>query len=304
MASLGLNLDEQKAVERFQQAVVAPSRDKLVILDFWAEWCGPCKALAPMLEKVAAEYADKGVLLAKLNVDEERFIAAQFQVQSIPTVYAIFQGQPIADLTNARTETQLKQVLDQLLAQLPIQGGAGGEPQEDIVGLVAMGEQVLAEGDGERAASIFRQIAEIAPEDAGAQSGLVRALIAAGRSDEAREAFDALPEELRKDPVIAQAGSLLELSASGVDEGELADLRKAAAERPADEQAQFDLAQAAFAAGARDEAADTLLRLIETSPEWNEGAAKAKLLQIFEAVGLEDPWVAAQRRRLSLLLFG
>ena len=127
---------------------------------------------------------------------------------------------------------------------------------------------------------------------------------AAGRSDEAREAFDALPEELRKDPVIAQAGSLLELSASGVDEGELADLRKAAAERPADEQAQFDFAQAAFAAGARDEAADTLLRLIETTPEWNEGAAKAKLLQIFEAVGLEDPWVAAQRRRLSLLLFG
>jgi putative thioredoxin len=132
----------------------------------------------------------------------------------------------------------------------------------------------------------------------------VRALIAAGRSDEAREAFDALSEELRKDPVIAQAGSLLELSASGVDEGELADLRKAAAERPADEQAQFDLAQAAFAAGARDEAADTLLRLIETTPEWNEGAAKAKLLQIFEAIGLEDPWVAAQRRRLSLLLFG
>lgn len=304
MASLGLNLDEQKAVERFQKDVVAPSRDKLVILDFWAEWCGPCKALAPLLEKVAAEYADKGVILAKLNVDEERFIAAQFQVQSIPTVYAIFQGQPIADLTNARSESQLKQVLDQLLAQLPIQGGAAGEPQGDVAGLVAMGEQVLAEGDGERAASIFAQIAEMAPDRADVQSGLVRALIAAGRTDEARATFDALSEELRKDPLVAQAGSQLELAGSGVDEGELADLRKAAAERPTDHQAQFDFAQAAFAAGARDEAADALLKLVETAPEWDDGAARAKLLQIFEAVGLEDPWVAAQRRRLSLLLFG
>jgi putative thioredoxin len=303
LASLGLNLDEQKAVERFQQAIVAPSRDKLVILDFWAEWCGPCKALGPTLEKVAAEYANKGVVLAKLNVDEEPFIAAQFQVRSIPTVYAIFQGQPVADLTNARTESQLKQVLDQLLAQLPIDGAAG-EPQEDIAGLVAMGEQVLAEGDGERAASIFAQIAEIAPDDAGVQSGLVRALLAAGRPDEARAVFDALPDELRKDPLVAQAGSLLDLAGSGVDEGELADLRKAAAERPSDHQAQFDFAAAAFAAGERDEAADTLLKLVETAPEWNDGAAKAKLLQIFEAVGLEDPWVAAQRRRLSLLLFG
>jgi putative thioredoxin len=303
LASLGLNLDEQKAVERFQQAVVAPSRDKLVILDFWAEWCGPCKALAPLLEKVAAEYADKGVVLAKLNVDEERFIAAQFQVRSIPTVYAIFQGQPIADLTNARSESQLKQVLDELLAQLPIQGGAGGG-EEDISGLVAMGEQVLADGDGERAAAIFQQIAEMAPDDAGVQSGLVRALLAAGRTEEARTAFDALPDELKTDPVLSQAGQQIELAGSGVDEGELAGLRQAAAERPTDAQAQFDFAQAAFAAGDRDAAADTLLKLVETAPEWNEGAAKAKLLQIFEAVGLEDPWVAAQRRRLSLLLFG
>lgn len=301
MASMGLNLDEQKAVDRFRKEVVEPSRDSLVILDFWAEWCGPCKALAPVLEKVAAEYADRGVKLAKLNVDEDQFIAAQFQVRSIPTVYAMFDGRPVADLTAARTETQLKEMLDQLLEQLPV-GAAGAEAE--IAPLVAMGEEVLAEGDGERAAAIFAQIAEMAPEEPGVQSGLIRALIAAGRTDEAQAALDALPEALRDDPLVAQAGSALALAASGVDDGELQGLRATAAERPADMDAQLAFAQAAFAAGQRDEAAETLLGMIRAEPEWNDGAARAKLLQMFEAVGLEDPWVSAQRRKLSLLLFG
>src|SRR5688500_10810275 len=116
VASMGLNLEEQKAVDRFRKDVVEPSMTKLVVLDFWAEWCGPCKALTPVLEKVCAEYADKGVMLAKVNVDEEQFIAAQFQVRSIPTVYAMFQGQPVADLTSARSESELKALLDQLLS--------------------------------------------------------------------------------------------------------------------------------------------------------------------------------------------
>ena len=303
---MGLNIEEQKAVEKFKTEVVDPSMTKLVIVDFWAEWCGPCKALTPVLEKIAAEYADKGVVLAKINVDEDKFIAAQFQVQSIPTVYALFQGQPVADLTNARSESQLRQVLDEMLAKLPIKSGEEGEePQQDIEPLIAMGEEVLAAGDGERAAGIFLQVAQMAPENPAVHSGLIRALIAAGHAEEARAALEELPDEIKADPAIAQARSMLELASEAPqDDEELAKLRAAAEAAPEDMDAQLDFATAAFAAGARDDAATTLLTMIESDPAWNDCAAKAKLLQIFEAVGLEDPWVSATRRKLSLLLFG
>jgi putative thioredoxin len=300
---MGLNLDEQKAVERFRQAVAEPSMTQLVILDFWAEWCGPCKALTPVLEKVAAEYADKGVLLAKVNVDEEQFIASQFQVRSIPTVYAIFQGQPVADLTNARSESQLKTMLDQLLAKLPVQP-AGAEPEVDLVPLIAMGEEALAAGDGERAASIFMQILEVAPDNGEVIAGLVRSFIAAGRFEEAAQVLDSLGEPLTADPHVERARKALALVQDKPDDSELSALRAAAAERPADFDAQFAFAAAAFAAGERDTAAETLLRMVAADREWNEGAARTKLLEIFEAVGLEDPWVSATRRKLSTVLFG
>ena len=305
MASMGLNIDEQKAVDRFKKDIVEPSMTKLVVLDFWAEWCGPCKALTPLLEKVAAEYADKGVILAKVNVDEEQFIASQFQVKSIPTVYAMFQGQPVADLTPARTETQLKQMLDQLLEKLPVEAGAPGEaPQQDVTQFIAMAEQVLAEGDAERAAGVFGQVTEMAPDNAAAHAGLIRSLTALGETQEAQGVLDALDTALKDDPLVQAAMSALELAGTSVDEGELQALRATAAERPADMAAQFAFAEAAYAARSRDEAADTLLAMIEADRDWNEGSAKAKLLQIFAAIGLEDPWVVVTRRRLSTLLFG
>ena len=309
---MGLSIDEQKAVDRFRKAVVEPSQTQLVILDFWAEWCGPCKALAPVLEKVAAEYADKGVVLAKINVDEEQFIAAQFQVRSIPTVYAMFQGQPVADLTNARSESQLKAMLDQILAQLPVQAGAAGAaaPQgpspEELAQFVKMGEEALAAGDAQRAAGIFAQITEFADGNAPAHAGLVRALVMLGEVNQAKQVMEVIDSDprLATDPAIAPARSALELAGTRVDDGELAALRAAAAADPANMDAQFAFAEAAFAAGARDEAADTLLAMVAADREWNDGAARAKLLKIFEATGLEDEWVVGVRRRLSRVLFG
>ena len=230
---MGLSIDEQKAVERFKTDVVEPSMSKLVILDFHAEWCGPCKALAPMLEKVAAEYADKGVVLKKVDVDAEKFIAAQFQVQSIPTVYAMFQGQPVADLTNARSESQLKQTLDQILAQLPLDGGdngaAGGQQQQqDVSQFVTMAEQVLAEGDAERAAGVFGQVVQMAPDNAAAHAGLVRALVQAGHVEQAQAALSAAEANpaVAADPQIEQAKTALELAGNKVDDGQLAALKQ------------------------------------------------------------------------------
>ncbi len=311
MASMGLSIDEQKAVEKFKKDVVEPSMSKLVILDFFAQWCGPCKALTPMLEKVAAEYADKGVALVKVDVDQDKFIAAQFQVQSVPTVYAMFQGQPVADLTNARSESQLKQTLDQILSQLPVQGGdEGGDPQaqaaEQVDQFVALGEQVLAEGDPERAAGIFAQVTEMAPDNAAAHAGLIRSLTQAGQVEEAKSVLAAVETNpaLANDSLIDNAKAALELAGNKVDDGELAALRDKAAADPADMDARLAYAEAAFAAGQRDAAADELLAMIEADREWNEGAARTKLLDIFNAIGLEDPWVVATRRRLSKLLFG
>lgn len=308
----GLTGEEQKAVAEFRAQVVEPSMEKLVILDFYADWCGPCKAIAPMLEKIAAEYADKGVIVEKIDVDKNKFVASQFQVQSIPTIFAIFQGQPIANLTQARTESQMKQVIDQLLAKLPIVARSAADGAEDVAPLVAMAQELMEQGDMERALGIFAQLSEMAPENDEVITGFLRCLLANGHIDEAQKRFDALDDDRKKLPEMAQFLSQLKLAQdmgneSGDDAAQAAEreaLLKQLSDSPDDHDVRFDLANILYQSGDRDGAAEHLLAIIAADKNWGEGKAKEKLLTIFEAIGLEDPWVAATRRKLAAAIFG
>jgi putative thioredoxin len=303
VATLGLSAAERDAVEAFRRDVVEPSMTQLVIVDFWAEWCGPCKQLGPVIEKVAADYAARGVKLVKIDVDKDKFIAAQFRVQSIPTVYALFQGQPVADLTNARTESQLSRMLDQLLAQLPVQPGDADPMAADIEQFVEMGQAMLAEGDAQRALSIFEQVAEIAPDHVPAIAGHAQALLHLGRVEEAEALLAAVPADKTKDAILAQVRAGIALAKDASPVADLAGLVRQVEATPDDLDKRYELAGGLMAIGDRDGAVEQLLASIAQDRTWNGGAARDRLLKLFAAVGLEDPWVAAQRRRLSAVLF-
>ncbi|MBW0143960.1 tetratricopeptide repeat protein [Sphingomicrobium sp. B8] len=293
---------DRSAIAKFEADVLQPSMDKLVILQFTADWCGPCKQLSPILEQVAADYADKGVVLRKIDVDTDKFIAAQFRVQSVPAVYALFQGQPVADLGQYRTPAALGQALDQILGQLPIKGEAQ-DREAELAPLVEQAGATLDAGEAEQALAMFTQLMGMDPGNPAIVGGMARALILAGQQDEAKSLLDGVDEKIANDPAIAQARAMLEIA----DEGEEAVDASAYIARieanEDDHEARFELAKALMAKGERDGAADQLLEIIKRDREWNDGAARQKFLSLIEASGLEDPWSGAQRRRLSSVLF-
>jgi putative thioredoxin len=284
----------------FMAEVIEASRTVPVLVDFWATWCGPCKQLTPTLEKVVTAAGGR-LKLVKIDVDQNRALVAQLTqlglpMQSVPTVAAFWQGQ-IADLfSGALPESDIKRFAEGLLKL------AGGQmPSADIL---AEAKAAAEQGDIEGAGELFSALLQQEPENPDAWGGLIRALVALGQEDQAKQALAQVPPKLVSHAEIAGARAALALAQEGRQAtSQLTSLQARVAADPADHQARYDLATALNATGQREQAADALLDIVRRDRAWNEDAARLQLLKFFEAWGFDDPATMAARRKLSALLF-
>ena len=279
----------------FRADVLTASTRQPVLVDFWAPWCGPCKQLAPALEKAVADSGGK-VTLVKMNIDEHPQIAGQLGIQSIPAVIAFDKGQPVDGFVGALPESQIRGFIERLVG--PLEGGAAA--------LVAEADELAAKGDADAAAAVYAEALAEDPAEPKAISGLAKLHVAAGRLSEAKALLDtapAVPAGKEQDPAIGAAQAALRLAEQASNVGELAPLEQTVATNPDNHQARFDLAVALSAKGDRAGAADQLLELIRRDRKWNDEAARKQLLQLFEAWGLMDPESVAARRKLSAIWF-
>jgi putative thioredoxin len=280
----------------FMQDVVEASMEAPVIVDFWAPWCGPCKTLGPALE-AAVTKAKGAVTMAKVNVDENQMIAGQMRVQSIPTVYAFFQGQPIDGFQGAVPPSEIDAFVARVVEQ------AGGSADGGLGAALEAAEQMLEEGAVADAAQTFAAILGEDPNNAAAFAGLARAHIALEDVDQAEAVLNGAPAEISDAPEIEAVRAQIELARQAENAGPVAELRAAVDAEPDNHQARFDLAQALHAAGEAEAAVAELLELFRRDREWNDGAAKAQLFTIFEALKPNDPVVLNGRRKLSSMIF-
>ena len=279
----------------FRADVLTASLKQPVLVDFWAPWCGPCKQLAPALEKAVADSNGK-VTLVKMNIDEHPQIPGQLGIQSIPAVIAFDKGQPMDGFVGALPESQIRGFIERLVG--PLKGGSAD--------LLAEAEEAAAAGDAAGAASIYAEVLTEDPADVKAIAGLAKLQIAAGQLTEAKGLLKTAPEPQPgkdADPAIAAALAALRLAEQASSVGELKPLEQKVAANPNDFQARFDLAVALSAKGDRDGAADQLLEIIKRDRKWNDEAARKQLLQLFEAWGIMDPASVAARRKLSAIWF-
>ncbi|HEY0833929.1 MAG TPA: co-chaperone YbbN [Azospirillum sp.] len=300
-AAAGADLIKEGSDRSFMADVIEASRTVPVIVDFWAPWCGPCKQLGPALEK-AVRAAKGAVKMVKIDTDQHPMIAQQLRVQSIPAVYAFFQGRPVDGFVGALPDSQLKTFVDRLIKLAGAGGGAGGA-EEMLEELLAHAKQALDAGDAHAAAQVYNEILQADPENAAAYAGMVRCLIATKDLDGAKEMIAAAPESMAKDKDLMAAKSAIEVAEQTQNVGPIAELMEKVAHDKNDHQSRFDLAMALYAAGKRESAVDELLELVRRDRTWNEDAGRKQLVKLFEAFGPTDPLTISARRRLSTVLF-
>ena len=279
----------------FRADVIAESARQPVLVDFWAPWCGPCKQLAPALEKSVAD-ADGKVVLVKMNIDDHPQIAGQLGIQSIPAVIAFDKGQAVDGFVGALPESQIRGFIERLVGPLESESAA----------LLAEAEDAAAKGDAAGAAALYAEILAEDPGEAKAIGALAKLKVAEGRLPEAKallESVDTPAPGKEQDPSVAAAWAALRLAEQASSVGELAPLERAVAANPDDHKSRFDLAVALSAKGDREGAADQLLEIIRRDRKWNDEAARKQLLRLFEAWGLMDPATVAARRKLSAIWF-
>ena len=279
----------------FEQDVMAASMAGPVIVDFWAPWCGPCKQLGPLLEKTVAATGGKATMV-KVNIDTSPEIAQALRIQSIPTVYAFYKGQPIDGFQGAVPESQLREFVARAIKQ----AGGGEDP---IALALEQAKLALDEGDKPTAQEIFTQILLADPGSAPARAGLARLLLEAGQAEAAKQLMDETPAAVAKHAEILAAFAALDLAAQAVDTGEIDALRARVQQDETDHQARFDLAMAWYGQGHKQQAVDELLEIVRRDRSWNDDAARLQLLKLLEALGFTDPVAIDARRRLSSLLF-
>lgn len=286
-------------IKDFATSVMDESRQRLVVVDFWAPWCGPCKQLGPLLEK--AVQARKGaVLLAKVNIDENPQLAQQLRVQSVPTVYAFFNGQVVDGFMGAVPESQITAWLDQLVAST----GSRAPGDDGLSAALKQAQEWLDSGAIAKAEPVFQAILAQEPENAEAFAGSLRCLMARGETVKASELLAAAPPALAQNKALAGVRSALELARQSAQaDGDVAALEKRVQADPNDHAARFDLALALYAAGNHERAVDSLLEIVSRDRAWREEAARKQLVKMFEAFGAADPLTIAARRRLSSILF-